>query len=242
MRCIKLIIEYDGTDFVGWQSQLNGRAVQDELVKALQQLTGTSVTLNGAGRTDSGVHARGQVAGFRTESVLPLPRMLSGLNGLLPQDVRVLAAEEMPVEFHPRFDARQRRYSYKISPDPTAIDRRKTWYLKCALDITLMNNAAELVIGSHDFTSFCKHITEVEDPVCNVSESRWSVTGRQVVYCIAADRFVHGMVRTLVGTIVDVGRGHIPPEWFPEILAARDRREAGPAAPAKGLCLEEVLY
>ena len=242
MRCLKLLIEYDGTEFAGWQSQLNGRAVQDEILRALSRILGGDVTLTGAGRTDSGVHARGQVAAFRTEHTIAPAKLLSALNGLLPEDVRILAAEEVSDSFHPRFDARLRRYTYSISPDPTALDRRTTWYLKSSLDIGLMNTAAELVIGAHDFSSFCKHITEVEDRICTVSESRWCVTGKRVVYHIAADRFVHGMVRTLVGTMVDVGRGHIPPDRFPEIIASRDRREAGPAAPAKGLCLEEVLY
>ena len=242
MHCLKLIIEYDGTDFVGWQSQLNGRAVQDEIIRALHQVLGEEVTLIGAGRTDSGVHARGQVAGFRTENVIAPGKLFNALNGTLPEDVRIHAVEEVPAAFHARFDARQRRYSYHISLKPTALDRRVSWFVKSPLDVQLMNAAAEQVIGKHNFGAFCKHEVEVENRVCTVVRSRWIREGDHLVYDVAADRFVHGMVRALVGTMVDIGRGHTPIEKLGEILASRSRSEARGNAPARGLCLEEVLY
>lgn len=242
MHCLKLIIEYDGTDFVGWQSQLNGRAVQDEIIRALHQVLGEEVTLIGAGRTDSGVHARGQVAGFRTENVIAPGKLFNALNGTLPEDVRIHAVEEVPAAFHARFDARQRRYSYHISLKPTALDRRVSWFVKSPLDVQLMNTAAEQVLGKHDFGAFCKHEAEVENRVCAVVKSCWIREGDHLVYDIAADRFVHGMVRALVGTMVDIARGHTPIEKLGEILASRSRSEAGETAPARGLCLEEVLY
>ena len=154
MRCLKLTIEYDGTDFVGWQSQLNGRAVQDEIIRALHQVLGEDVTLDGAGRTDSGVHARGQVAAFRTDNVIASGKLLNALNGVLPRDVRIHAVEEVPAAFHARFDARQRRYSYHISLKPTALDRRTSWFVKFSLDEKLMNSAAEQILGKHDFGAF----------------------------------------------------------------------------------------
>jgi tRNA pseudouridine38-40 synthase len=242
MRCVKLVIEYDGTDFVGWQSQLNGRAVQDEIIRVLHQVLGEDVTLVGAGRTDSGVHARGQVAGFRTANVLAAGKLLNALNGTLPEDIRIHAVEDVPASFHARFDARQRRYSYRLSLKPTALDRRRSWYVKFLLDAQFMNTAAEQVLGKHDFSAFCKHEAEVENRVCTVVVSRWTLAGDQLVYDIAADRFVHGMVRALVGTMVDIGRGYTPVLSFADILASLDRSMAGAAAPARGLCLEEVLY
>ena len=242
MRAFKLTIEYDGTDFVGWQSQLNGRAVQDELLRALHQILGEEVTLVGAGRTDSGVHARGQVAGFRTEKTIVPGKLLASLNGVLPGDVRVLSAEEVPASFHARFDARQRRYSYCIALKPTALDRRTSWYVKYPLDDNVMKEAAARFLGKHDFSAFCKHEAEVENRVCTVVQSEWNAGEDRLVYRIAADRFVHGMVRALVGTMVDIGRGYTPLGQLKEILASGDRSAAGTAAPARGLCLEEVLY
>ena len=221
MRCVKLVIEYDGTDFVGWQSQLNGRAVQDEIIRALHQVLGEDVTLIGAGRTDSGVHARGQVAGFRTENVIAPGKLFNALNGTLPEDIRIHAVEEVPAAFHARFDARQRRYSYHISLKPTALDRRVSWFVKSPLDVQLMNAAAEQVIGKHNFGAFCKHEVEVENRVCTVVRSRWIREGDHLVYD---------------------GRGHTPIEKLGEILASHSRSEARGNAPARGLCLEEVLY
>jgi len=242
MRCLKLTIEYDGTDFVGWQSQLNGRAVQDEIIRVLHQVLGEPVTLIGAGRTDSGVHARGQVAGFRTENPIAPAKLHSALNGKLPDDIRVHAVDDVPLTFHARFDAKQRRYSYCISLKPTALDRRTSWFVKYPLDGKLMKCAAEQLCGTHDFSAFCKHEAEVENRVCSVVTSEWIAAGGQMIYYVAADRFVHGMVRAMVGTMVDIGRGYTPLESLSAIFAAHARAAAGGAAPARGLCLEEVLY
>lgn len=242
MRCLKLVIEYDGTDFVGWQSQLNGRAVQDVLIRALHQIIGEEVTLIGAGRTDSGVHARGQVAGFRTGSSITTGKLLQALNGVLPEDVRICAVEEVQETFHARFDARLRRYSYTIATSPIALDRRTCWFARYQLNLELMQRSALQLYGAHDFSAFCKNEAGVENRLCTVTLSQWSASGSRFVYGIAADRFIHGMVRALVGTMVDIGRGHTPLERLSEIMASRDRSEAGAAAPAHGLCLEEVGY
>jgi tRNA pseudouridine38-40 synthase len=242
MRGFKLVIEYDGTNFVGWQSQLNGRAVQDIILGALHQILGEEVTLVGAGRTDSGVHARGQVAGFRTTGAIAPPKLLAALNGILPEDVRILQAEEVHESFHARFDATQRRYSYQISLRQCAIDRWTRWCVKYKLDTDAMKAAAEQILGRHDFSAFCKHEAEVDNRICTVVLSRWDVMSDHLVYHIAADRFVHGMVRALVGTMVDIGRGYTPLARLDEIKASQSRSSAGTAAPARGLCLEEVLY
>jgi tRNA pseudouridine38-40 synthase len=241
-RAFKLTIEYDGTDFVGWQSQINGRAVQDEITRALRQIVQEDVTLIGSGRTDSGVHARGQVAGFRTGSRITPAKLLSALNGVLPRDICIHSVEAVPPGFHARFDARVRRYRYFISRTTSAVDRRFCWFISSPLDIPTMETIAKRCAGVHDFSAFCRHATEVEDRVCAVSRSGWTVEGARLIYEIAADRFVHGMARALVGTMVDIGRGKIAAQEFDAILASCDRRRAGVAAPAQGLFLEEVKY
>jgi len=242
MRAFKLIVEYDGTDFVGWQSQINGRAVQDEITGALRQILQEEVTLIGSGRTDSGVHARGQVAGFRSGSLISPSKLLSALNGVLPRDICIHSVEEVSPAFHARFDARVRRYRYFIAREPSAVDRRFCWLVLSPLDFPSMEDIAQRVAGGHDFGAFCTHASEVENHACVVDRSVWIVEDHRLIYEIAADRFVHGMVRTLVGTMVDIGRGKIAAEEFDAILASRDRRRAGMAAPALGLFLEEVGY
>ncbi len=242
MRNIKLLIEYDGTNFVGWQSQANGRTVQAEITGVLEQILQGPVNLIGSGRTDSGVHARGQVANFRTESSLSVGSILSGLNGILPDDIYVYAVEEVPEAFHSRFDARERMYRYFISLRPSAIGRQYQWYVKYDLHVPLMNDVAAQILGEQDFESFCKYEAEVNHYRCNIVTSRWTVEGARLVYEIRANRFLHGMVRALIGTMVDVGRGYIPTEAFRQIMDAKDRRKAGMAAPPQGLFLEDVTY
>lgn len=242
MRTLKLTIEYDGTNFVGWQTQANGRSVQEEITSVLTQVLQEPVTLVGAGRTDSGVHARGQVAGFRTVSAIGAGSLLSALNGVLPDDVYVTSVEEAPENFHARYDARERRYRYFVSLTPTAIGRQYHWYVKYDLQVPLMQNIASGILGEHDFETFCKSDAEVKNHRCTVLASSWVQTGSTLVYEIRANRFLHGMVRSLVGTMVDVGRGYTPADAFEAILASHDRRRAGMAAPPHGLFLEEVVY
>ena len=242
MRNLKLVIEYDGTNFVGWQSQTNGRSVQDEIASLLSNVLQERISLIGAGRTDSGVHARGQVANFHTDSKLDGRALFNALNGLLPEDISVHSVEEVPESFHSRFSASERAYRYYISRRPTAIERRFTWFVKYDLDVLLMNEAANLIIGEHDFESFCKYEAEVDHYRCSVAKSQWESMAEKIVFEIRANRFLHGMVRALVGTMVDVGRGFISLPDFEEIINARDRRKAGMAAPPQGLFLEEVTY
>jgi tRNA pseudouridine38-40 synthase len=242
MRNIKLVVEYDGTDFVGWQSQLNGRSVQDEISKVLQQVLQQSITLIGAGRTDAGVHARGQVANFRNATALETSTILNALNGLLPEDICVHSADEVSEDFHARYDARERLYRYYIASRPSAISRRFQWFVKFPLDVSVMNNIAAQILGDHDFTSFCKIGADADHHRCTVSISEWRQMKDFIIYEINANRFLHGMVRTLVGTMVDIGRGFTPAPAFAEILNARDRTKAGMTAPPLGLFLEEVTY
>jgi tRNA pseudouridine38-40 synthase len=242
MRDIKLLIEYDGTNFVGWQSQTNGRSVQDEINKVLDQLLQEPINLIGSGRTDAGVHARGQVASFRTNSHMGVGSMQSGLNGILPEDIYIHAVEEVPEGFNARYDAKERMYRYYISMKPTSIGRHYQWYVKYDLNFVSMNAVAAQIIGDHDFESFCKVDPETRHFRCTVAASFWKETPSMYIYEVRANRFLHGMVRALVGTMVDVGRGFIPVSAFRDIMAAKDRRKAGMAAPPQGLFLEEVVY
>lgn len=242
MRNIKLLLEYDGTNYVGWQRQENGRSIQAEVETVLTKVLQDKVTVVGAGRTDAGVHARGQVANFRTNSSLNTQEMFGALNGLLPEDIVVHKVEDVPDDFHARYSARERTYSYLITLRQAALLRNYAWYVKYRLDIDMMERTAKHVLGKHDFESFCKTQSDVGGHFCEVSLSQWSVDGSIVQYTITANRFLHGMVRALVGTMIDIGRGYTTYDGFLTILEKKDRKEAGMAAPAKGLVLESVTY
>ncbi|MBI3363707.1 MAG: tRNA pseudouridine(38-40) synthase TruA [Ignavibacteriae bacterium] len=239
---MKLTIEYDGTNYSGWQRQENALTIQEKIEEALSLILQEQVTIVGAGRTDAGVHARGQVANFRTQSTTDLSSLRGGLNGLLPDDIVVREVEQAPMEFHARHSVREREYSYTITRTPTALMRFSSWHIKYDLDLALMKKVSEMIVGVHDFESFCKVQSGVEHHRCNVSAADWKKEGSLLIFTIRADRFLHGMVRTLVGTMVDIGRGYTPIEQFSHILGCKDRAEAGMAAPAKGLVLERILY
>ncbi len=243
MRNIKIVVEYDGTDFVGWQRQSNGRSVQEELETILRMLTDELVTVTGAGRTDAGVHARGQAANFKIESTISTNDLQRALNGLLSDEIVVHSAEEVPETFSARYSARERFYRYFISRSPTAVDRKFSWQLFYPLNVELMNEASSMILQTKDFQSFCKANSGVDNYLCTIIQAEWEArTSRELIFSIRANRFLHGMVRALVGTIVDVGREHISIETFKEIINAKDRRRAGMAAPPQGLFLEEVVY
>jgi tRNA pseudouridine38-40 synthase len=242
MRNIKLLIEYDGTAYSGWQRQINAPSVQGEIERALAQILREPVTLNGAGRTDAGVHARGQVANFNTGAVADCQTMIRGLNGVLPEDIVVLSAEEVGDDFHARFSAVRRRYCYTIILRPSALERKTAWFLTYDLDHRMLERTAGLITGTHDFRSYCRAESTLEHYRCTVDESIWEESGHILRYRITADRFLHGMVRSLVGTMVDVARGYMPLTDFEKLFDLRDRTQAGMAAPARGLVLEEVIY
>jgi tRNA pseudouridine38-40 synthase len=243
MGNVKLVLEYDGTNYVGWQVQPNGPSVQSELEKALEQILRQPISTVAAGRTDAGVHARGQVVSFKSTESLQLPLLVKGLNAVLPEDIVVLSSDDVPDEFHARYSARARTYRYYLSLRPTAIERSFSWYVGgYHLDRKLLNDCAGLILGEHDFTSFCKTDTAVDHFRCDIERSNWMETASNLIYEIRANRFLYGMVRALVGTMVEVARGHRTYDSFPEILAAKDRSKAGMTAPAKGLFLEEITY
>jgi tRNA pseudouridine38-40 synthase len=243
MGNVKLVLEYDGTNYVGWQVQPNGPSVQNELEKALEQILQEPTSTVAAGRTDAGVHARGQVVSFKSTKSVQLPLLVKGLNAVLPHDIVVLSSDEVPDDFHARCSARSRTYRYYLALRPTAIKRNYSWYVGgYQLDRKLLNDCAGLIFGERDFTSFCKVDTSADHFRCIVEKSSWTETASNLVYEIRANRFLYGMVRALVGTMVDVARGHREFAAFSEILAAKDRTKAGMAAPARGLFLEEITY
>lgn len=241
-RNIKLIVEYDGTDFHGWQIQPGRRTVQGVLEEKLRTLLQEAVRPIGAGRTDAGVHAVGQVAHVRTHTGLSSDRIRHDLNSLLPEDIAVRDVEDVPLDFHARFDARSRRYRYCISRCRRAIGRKYSWYVSYNMDVERIREASSILLGRHDFTSFCVATSRPDRPFCTVTECQWTEEEEQIRLDITADRFLHSMVRVIVGTMVDVGRGRRSVEDVEAILRAKDRSQAGATAPAQGLCLMEVRY
>jgi tRNA pseudouridine38-40 synthase len=242
MRNIKLLLEYDGTNYAGWQRQENANTIQAALEAAIAGITREQPTVIGAGRTDAGVHARGQVANFRSTTLLSTDQLRGGLNALLPEDIVVTDVSDVPETFHARYSAIERRYSYLITLRSTAIMRLYAWHVKYALDLRAMELAARHILGTHDFQSFSKANSDVEHYRCEIRAASWEAQGETIRFSIAADRFLHGMVRALVGTMVDIGRGFVTMDAFVDIFAHHDRAEAGMAAPARGLVLEQVVY
>lgn len=242
MRNIRILVEYDGTKFHGWQIQRNLRTVQDELKKAVRAITMETVSVEGAGRTDAGVHARGQVANFKIEKAISLFDLQKGLNAVLPHDIRIKQTEEVDEFFHARFSATERRYAYYIAQQPLAIGRQYVYYYCHPLDIPIMQDAARLLIGMKSFKSFCLAKAEVNHYICDVRKAEWSVSSNMLVFSIHANRFLHNMVRSIVGTMIRIGTGRLTTRDLHGILEKQDRRLAGFTAPSAGLVLEEVIY
>jgi tRNA pseudouridine38-40 synthase len=255
MRNIKLVLEYEGTAYKGWQSQKEGPTVQSTVEECIARLTGQRCRLIGAGRTDSGVHALGQVAAFKTYSGLDAATMKRALNALLPPDIRVMSASDEDGSFHPRFGASLKTYFYLISNTPHASPflRRYAWRVPQGLDGGAMSRAAALLRGRHDFRAFMGAGSSVKSSERTLSELRVehlegieflgaNIGGRFVRITVKGEGFLRHMVRNIVGTLVDVGRGKIAEDAVKEILASGERSKAGPTAPPQGLFLKEVLY
>lgn len=241
-RNIKLKIEYDGTDFCGWQIQPDLRTVQGEIENGLNTILKQKVSLIGAGRTDVGVHALGQVANFKTESDLEHAAIQRALNGILPDDIVIIDTEEVDLDFNSRFSAKSRVYRYRICTDRTAIFRKYVWGVSYPLNLEVLDQTTTQVQGEHDFTSFCVAESTKESNICKVKQAYWEKSKEELIFKIEADRFLHTMVRSLVGTLIEVARGYFSVTDFSRIMVARDRKKAGPTAPAHGLYLAEVKY
>ncbi len=244
MRTIRLTLEYDGTHFVGWQRQSQGRSVQAEVERAVETLTRTPTRVVGAGRTDAGAHALGQVAHFHTESRLPTDRMAAGLNALVPPDVSVRDAAEAPADFHARRDARFRVYRYAIlrRSAPSALLRPYTYHLAGPLDPAAMRAALSSFAGTHDFRAFRAQGTPTRTTTCTLALADLAERDDLLLLTFGADRFLRHMVRLIVGTLLRVGRGDANLEDVTALLASRRDGSGGPAAPPRGLYLVHVGY
>jgi tRNA pseudouridine38-40 synthase len=246
MKNFKLIIEYDGTNYHGWQRQAAEPTVQAEIEKALSAMTRSDITLIGAGRTDAGVHALGQTAHFRCETRLDPEAIHKGLNSLLPPDIAICDCRLVPEEFHARFDAHSKIYRYRIlnRAARAAVGRNYSWFIHRPLDIRAMRQAAHFIVGRHDFKAFESAGSPRAHTVRNVMAAEWIEEREQglLTFQIEADGFLRCMVRNIVGTLVAAGIGRIQPADVAAILASRDRRRAGATAPPQGLVMVEVKY
>ncbi|NPV91709.1 MAG: tRNA pseudouridine(38-40) synthase TruA [Firmicutes bacterium] len=244
MRNIKLVMEYDGTGFAGFQIQPSGRTVQGVLQEALEKLTGKPVKVVGAGRTDAGVHARGQVASFQTESGIPGERFAPALNGCLPEDLRILESGEAPPEFHARYSATRKTYEYLIyrKTEGAVMHRDHALVLTGELDLEAMREAAAHLVGTHSYRSFCASGSGVKGFIRTVEELTLEEPGEWLRFTVTADGFLYHMVRNIVGTLLLVGQGRLNPAEVKTIRDSEDRTKAGPTAPAPGLYLVRVEY
>ncbi len=244
MTTYKVTLEYDGAAYSGWQRQVRQPTIQEALESAIERISQTPTPVIGAGRTDAGVHALGQVASFQSDRGLAPEEWKRALNGVLPPDISVLSLDTVTDDFHARYSARAKRYVYRIlnRSERAALERQRLWHLAKPLDIDAMRRAAAPLVGCHDFSSFQGSPTDTENPVCHVTSLEVESTGEVVQLEVEADRFLKQMVRAIVGTLVEVGLGKRAPEEMKKILAARDRRAAGYTAPPHGLYLIRVRY
>ncbi|WP_238884317.1 tRNA pseudouridine(38-40) synthase TruA [Clostridium sp. YIM B02551] len=244
MRNIKLLIEYDGTDFYGWQKQKSGRTVCGTIEEAIKKLVNEEVELIGCSRTDSGVHAKGFVASFKTNSKIPSEKFREAINQKLPDDVVILESEEVLKDFHPRYQAKGKTYCYTIvnRRTPKAIGRNYSCVVKEKLNVEKMQEACKLFVGTHDFKAFKSTGSSVKTTVRTIWDIKIEKNYDEIKIYVSGDGFLYNMVRIIVGTLLQVGEGKIKPEYINDIINEGDRNKAGKCMPAMGLSLEKVFY
>ncbi|MBU0610567.1 MAG: tRNA pseudouridine(38-40) synthase TruA [Armatimonadetes bacterium] len=244
MRHLRLVVQYDGTDFAGFQVQPDSVTVQGTLEQALSKLLGETIRITAASRTDAGVHAGGQVIAFTTENVIPLQRLVGALNAQLPPAVVSISADEVGPDFHPRYAARRKLYRYRLlnRPLPSPFLGRTAWHVPEPLDVAAMQEAGARLVGEHDFAAFCAAGGAARTTVRELYEVAVERNGEIVEIDVLGSGFLYMMMRIIVGTLVEVGLGKLTPARVGEILAGRDRRQAGATAPAGGLTLVRVEY
>jgi tRNA pseudouridine38-40 synthase len=245
MARYRLTVEYDGGPYVGFQAQANGRSIQGELERAILAFSGETIRIHGAGRTDTGVHATGQVVHLDLVKDWRAEVVMNAMNAhLVAARIAVLSAEAVGDDFHARFSATGRRYLYRIlaRPGPPALERGRVWHLKTPLDAEAMAEGAARLVGVHDFTTFRDAACQAKSPIKTLDEAVVSRAGEELSIAFAARSFLHRQVRSMVGSLVEVGRGRWSPDDLAAALEARDRSRCGPVAPAQGLYLTEVIY
>lgn len=244
MRNLKFTLAYDGTRLVGWQRQAEGDSVQGLLEDALARFEGAPVTVHGAGRTDAGVHALGQVASAHVTFAHDTETLVRALNAQLPEDVRVMAIEEVPPDFHARFSARSKTYRYQIRHGRIAdpFERTYVWHMPERLKVEAMRAAAAVLVGTHDFAAFQSAGSPTRDTVRTLTSSTLTDDDGRMTYEVSGDGFLRHMVRAIVGTLVEIGRGFRDPESMSPLLRGSARADAGPTAPPQGLFLVRVDY
>lgn len=244
MKNIKITIQYDGKNYAGWQSQKNANSIQVTLEKAIKNVTGEKVNLIGSGRTDAGVHSLGQVANFRTNSSIAINRYRNALNNNLPDDIRIIGAEEVDFEFHSRFDAISKRYKYVIYNRPVLnpINRDYSYHVIKKLNMEEIQASLGHFVGSHDFQSFMAAKSKIHTGVRTISNIEIRKKDELIEIIFEGKSFLRHMIRIIVGTLIYIGHGKIKKEDIPMIIKSKNRRIAGPTAPAQGLFLERVYY
>lgn len=244
MRNIKLTIEYDGTKYYGWQRQKIGNTIQQEVEKAISKIVKEEVEIIGSSRTDSGVHAKGYVANFKTNAKMPAEKFRDAINCKLPYDIVIIKSEEVDLDFHARYSSKGKTYCYTIlnREYPCAIDKNYMYYYRWKLDVDEMKKACEYFLGTHDFKAFQTPGGSVKTSVRTISDLHIETNGDTIKVYISADGFLYNMVRIIVGTLILVGSGKIKESFVKNIIESGIRQNAGKCAPANGLCLEKVFY
>ena len=244
MRNLRLDICYDGTRYRGWQRQKGeGNTIQGKIEQTLSRILGEEVEITGSGRTDAGVHAQHQIANFHCESVMPCEQILEELNRYLPEDVGIYSCKEVSPRFHARLNAKQKTYCYRIwnSQEPCVFQRRFVYVMPEKLDVEQMESAARFFLGEHDFSAFCANKNMKKSTVRRIDSIQITREGEELVLTFTGNGFLYNMVRILVGTLLEVGRGERKADSIPALFGAK-REEAGYLVPAQGLCLMEVTY
>ena len=245
MRRIRIFVAYDGTNYCGWQIQPNGITIEEKLNKALNRLTGEDIRVIGASRTDSGVHALGNVAVFDTESPIPPERFSYALNQRLPEDIVVVKSDEVPFDWHPRYQVSRKTYEYRILNRTFRMPNRRldTYFYHHKLDVDKMKRAASYLVGEHDFKSFCAVGAQVKTTTRTIYSCEVEKDGNDIITIrVTGNGFLYNMVRIIAGTLIRVGGGELAPDEMPRILGKKDRTAAGPTAPAHGLTMMGIEY
>lgn len=235
-------LAYNGTRFCGWQIQPHSPSVQETIESVLTTLLNEKIAIVGAGRTDSGVHASDYFAHFETSVEISEQQLLYKMNRMLPYDIVIYKIYAVDNDMHARFSATSRTYTYTITKKKNPFNIETEYYLPCTLDIQKMNTVCQQLIGTKDFTSFSKLHTDVNNNICTITHAEWQETDNKLIFSISANRFLRNMVRSIVGTLIDVGKGKISESDFSEIIESKNRQNAGQSIPACGLCLTKICY